>query len=254
VKPEATGARIPLEEARAALAALIPATGGSFAKTEHLFLEAMWKFDQSVAAGIASKGDIQNGKGDFFNDFLGELLRVCSGKQVHTRPDVPGLLFRKHKLDIAYPLTGQVRLMVETKMTGLPKHPGSERQKHPEGRAGHADLDKRIKESAFKNIDIKGEVARNTGEGGGATSDLTTWLRNTEPKSYLFFACRMRDAHDLVRTQAFAQTAASWFDGVGLFCYGKNTAGTAYEKREVHTGVDLDRQLSILCTALRALP
>ncbi len=251
MKPGTTGARKPLEEALAALATM---TTGSFAQSEHLFLEAMWKFDLSIISGLADQGDIQNGKGDFFNDYLGELLRVCSGKQVHTRPDVPGLIFKRHKLDIAYPATGQVELMVETKATGIPKHPRSTRQPHPEGRGASADLDKRIKEAAFKDIDIKGEIARHTALGGGATSNLTTWLRQTPPQSYLYFACRVRDDSDHKRTEAFAQTAATWFEGVGLYCYGKNKAGTGYEKREVHAGVDLDRQMSILCTALRALP
>jgi hypothetical protein len=251
VKPGVTGARKPLEQALAAVASM---NVGSFSQSEHLFLEAMWQFDQLIIEGIADQGDIQNGKGDFFNDYLGQLLRVCSEKQVHTRPDVPGLIFRKHKLDVAYPKTGQVELMVETKATGIPKHPRSPRQKHPEGRGGAADLDKRIKEAAFKDIDIKGEIARLTGKGGGATSNLTTWLRQTPPQSYLYFACRVRDSADHKRAEAFAQTSSAWFEGVGLFCYGKNKAGTGYAKREVHPTVDLDKQLSILCTALRALP
>lgn len=252
MKPEATGARISLEDA---LAALLLMETGSFAQVEHLLRDAMWDFDLAVAGGIADQGDIQNGKGDFFNDFLGELLRFCSGKEVHTRPNVPGLIFRKHKLDIAYPRTGQVELMVETKMTGIPKHPRSEKQKHPEGRAASADLDKRIKESAFKNIDIKGEHARHAAVGGGAPGgSLTEWLRQTRPASYLFFACRVRDDSDLRRTQEFAQLASSWFDGVGLYCYGRNPQGTGYEAKTVTTNIELDRVLSQVCTALRHLP
>jgi hypothetical protein len=180
-------------------------------------------------------------------------LNVCSGKVVHTRPNVAGLSFPSHKLDIAYPPTGQVELTVETKATGVPKHPRNPQQRHPEGRAGSADLEKRIKEAAFKNIDIKGEIARHAAQGGGATSDLGTWLRQTPPKCYLFFAVRVRDDADLRRTQGLAQTATVWFDGVGLYCYGKNTAGTAYEARNVHATLQLDRVLSQVCTSLRLL-
>jgi hypothetical protein len=176
--PEPSGARLPLTNALAVLTAL---RTGSFARTEHLFLEAMWEFDEHVASGVANQGDIQNGKGDFFNDFLSCLLQQCSGKQVHTRPNVPGLSFRKHKLDIAYPPEGQVLLTVETKATGVPRHPRNPRQPHPEGRAGSADLEKRIKEAAFKNIDIKAETARHAARGGGPTSDLTAWLEQTPP-------------------------------------------------------------------------
>lgn len=97
---EATGARLPLANAIAVLTAL---RTGSFSHSEQLFLKAMWEFDLLVAGGVANQGDIQNGKGDFFNDFLSCLLQQCSGKQVNTRPDVAGLSFRNHKLDIAYP-------------------------------------------------------------------------------------------------------------------------------------------------------
>lgn len=146
-----------------------------------------------------------------------------------------------------------MKLTVETKATGVPKHPRNPRQPHPEGRAGSADLEKRIKEAAFKNIDIKGEVARRAARGGGATSDLATWLRQTPPACYLFFACRVRDDQDLRRAQDLAQTATVWFDGVGLYCYGKSPTGDSYAARGVHPTPELDRVLSQVCTALRHL-
>ncbi|MBI2805881.1 MAG: hypothetical protein HYX68_12950 [Planctomycetes bacterium] len=246
-----TGARLPLTEALALLAA---ENTGSFARAEPLFLKAMWDFDAHVVSGIADQGDRQNGKGDFFNDFLSALLRRCSGKEVDTRPNVAGLSFRNHKLDIAYPLAGQVALTVETKATGTPKHARNTLQRNPAGRPGSADLEKRIKEAAFKNIDIKGEIARVEARGGGATNDLTNWLRSTPPRCYLFFVCRVVDDNDLRRTQDLAQTARVWFDGCGLYCYGPNANGTAYSPRAVHPTLDLDRVLSEVCTALRLLP
>lgn len=245
-----TGARAPLANA---LALVTARRTGSFSESEQLFLDAMWAFDLHVASGVADQGDIQNGKGDFFNDFLSALLRECSAKDVHTRPNVAGLSFRNHKLDIAYPSVGPVELAVETKATGVPKHPRNPRQRHAEGRAGSADLEKRIKEAAFKNIDIKGEAARRVGRGGGATSDLGTWLRQSPPACFLFLACRVRDEGDLRRTQDLAQTATVWFDGVGVCCYGKNAAGAGYEAKRVHPTLELDRVLSHVCTALRVL-
>ena len=44
-----------------------------------------------------------------------------------------------------------------------------------------ARLEKGIKEASFKNIDIKAEVARIQGKGGGATSNLGQWMR-TAPR------------------------------------------------------------------------
>jgi hypothetical protein len=221
---------------------------------ERHFLGAMEAFDDLVVRGIADQGDIQNGKGDYFNDVLARLLEQCSGKQLHMRPDVPGLSFRRHMLDVAYPATGTVAFTIETKATGIPKHPRNPRQPHPDGRAGSADLEKRIKEASFKNIDIKAEVARLEGKGGGATSDLGQWMRTAPPRCYMFIATRVRDDVDLRATIAFGHVAATWFDACGLYCYGWNRLKTAYEAKPIGvTSLELDRVLSQVCTALRNL-
>jgi hypothetical protein len=221
---------------------------------EGLYLDAMREFDDLVVAGIADQGDIQNGKGDYFNDVLALLLERCSGKELHTRPDVPGLSFPRHKLDAAYPAAGPVALTIETKATGIPRHPGNPRQPHQSGRAGSADLEKRIKEASFKNIDIKAEAARLAGRGGGPTSDLGAWMRQAPPRCYMFMAVRVRDEADLAATIRFGHTAATWFDACGLYCYGWDKSGTTYEPKPVGvTALELDRVLSQVCTSLRAM-
>lgn len=252
-KPIQTGARKPLT---AALALLDAQTTGSFAHAEQIFLEAMWAFDQMVVSGVANQGDIQNGKGDFFNDFVSRLLTKGSGKSVHTRPNVKGRSFRNHKLDAAWPQDPkkEVKLVVETKATGVPKHARNTLQKNPEGRRGSADLDKRVKEAAFKNIDIKAELARAHGVGGGATSDLTTWLKSAPPRCYLFLAVRVVDANDLKKAVELAIVGTAWFDGCGLFCYGKNKAGNGYEAKLLpHTTIELDVVLSDTISALKVM-
>lgn len=244
--------------ARAPLAAALEfATAKQFSRwrqVEEVFLDAMRRFDQSVAGGRSTQGDRQNGKGDYFNDMLALLLSNCSGKDLHTRPNIPGLSFKNNKLDVAYPRTGPVQLIVETKATGIPKHPGNTEQKHPEGRAGSADLEKRIKEAAFKNIDIKAEAAREEGKGGGATSDLASWMRAAPPRCYLFLSVRVRDDADLAKAIDYAHIGSTWFDACGLFAYGWNETRTAYEAKEVRaSSIELDRVLSNVCTALRSL-
>ncbi len=137
----------PLTVARGPLVEMLGSIQESSVSTwkgvEAQFLAAMQAFDALVADGVATQGDIQNGKGDFFNDVLALLLERCSGKRLHTRPGVPGLSFRNNKLDVAYPASGPVRLTIETKATGVPKHPRNPAQRHPDGRAGTADLEKR---------------------------------------------------------------------------------------------------------------
>lgn len=224
-------------------------------EAEPAFLAAMREFDDLVAAGVADQGDIQNGKGDYFNDLLALLLERCSGKELHTRPDVPGLSFKRHMLDVAYPRTGTVGLTIETKATGVPKHPRNQAQPHAEGRAGSADLEKRIKEASFKNIDIKAEVARLEGKGGGATSDLGQWMRTAPPRCYMFLAVRVRDGADLAATINFGHVAATWFDACGLVAYGWDNDRSGYEAKPVGAAsLELDRVLSQVCTALRTMP
>jgi hypothetical protein len=222
---------------------------------EPTYLSAMQKFDQLVASGQTTDGDRRNGKGDAFNDFLVTLLQECSGKTLHTRPDVPGLSFRRHKLDIAYPDRPKpVEFVVETKAAGIPLHPANTSQPHSGGRAGSADLEKRVKEASLKNIDIKAEAARLMGKGGGPTSDLGSWMRSAKPLCYMLMAVRIRDAGDLAATIRFGEIASVWFDRCGIYCYGWNKANTAYEAKPVPVTLELDRVLAEICTALRNLP
>lgn len=227
----------------------------TFRDIEDLYLNAMQQFDALVADGTADQGDNQNGKGDFLNDMLALILSNCSGKDLHTRPGVPGLSFRNHMLDVAYPASGDVGLVIETKATGIPKHARNPLQKNPEGRAGSADLEKRIKEASFKNIDIKAEAARLAGKGGGPTSDLGTWIKSAPPRCFMFLAVRVRDDADLRRSIDFGHIAATWFDACGLYCYGWDASHTQYEAKPVGaTSLELDRVVSNVCTALRAMP
>jgi len=253
LKPEkaAKPGRAPLV---AALQQMADMDASTFRAVEPIYLDAMQEFDRLVADGIADQGDIQNGKGDFLNDVLALLLANCSGKELHTRPGVPGLSFRNHKLDVAYPATGDVSLVVETKATGIPKHPRNPLQPHPEGRAGSADLEKRIKEASFKNIDIKAEAARIAGAGGGPTTDLGSWIKSAPPRCYMFLAVRVRDDADQKASINFGHISATWFDACGLYCYGWNAERSAYEAKSVGvTSLELDRVLANVCTALRAL-
>lgn len=221
---------------------------------EPAFLQAMWAFDQNFAIGTADQGDNQNGKGDFFTDLIALLLENCSGKALHGRGAVPGLIFPTHALDASYPETGTVEVLVETKAAGAPKGIRNPRQKHPLGRAGAADLDKRVKEAGLKTIDLKAEWARTAGQGGGPAGDLITWLRKSKPLSFFLMAIRVLDANDLQRTIYFANAANQMMDGVGLVAYMPNSSTNTYLPQQIPPHLELDRVLARVCTALRALP
>ena len=223
-------------------------------QVEAPFLGAMWAFDQNFSQGLADQGDNQNGKGDFFTDLIALLLENCSGKELHGRGAVPGLIFPSHNLDTSYPSTGTVEILIETKAAGAPKSDRNPRQKNVAGRPGSSDLDKRIKEAGLKTIDLKAEWARHAGQGGGPTSDLLTWLRQSKPFCFLFLAIRVVDPNDLERTIFFANAANQMMDGVGLVAYRIDPDGPGYLPCRIPTHLELDRVLSRVCTALRNLP
>ncbi len=212
------------------------------------FLEAMQAFDANVADGSATMGDLQNGKGDFFNDLLALILENYAGVDLFSRGAVPGLIIPKHNLDVTYPNTGLVEFMVEAKMVGTPKHPGSPKQKAL-GRDGAADLDKRVKEIGFKTIDLKAEYARRMASAGVLPAvpagDLTTWLRSMKPRSHLFISARVTSKADLDRVEQFARSAGQVVDSVGLYCYMPDgpTSPTTYREAKVGPDIAIERVL-----------
>lgn len=230
----------------------------SWSEVEPGFLRAMEAFDANIAAGVADMGDLQNGKGDFFNDLLALLLENCAGLTLWSRGGVPGLIFPKHNLDVSFPSTGLVEFNLEAKAVGTPKHPGSQKQKAI-GRPGAADLDKRVKEAAFKTIDLKSEFARlathagtspSSGPGGG---NLTTWLRAVQPWCYLFIVARVVSRGDFERVMAAASVASRVLDHVGVYCYEPVSPDqpTTYRSVEVKTAAhQLDRVLFQACQDL----
>ena len=245
----------PLKRAYERAVALGPKTR---AEVEDGFLRGMEGFDQNVASGAADMGDLQNGKGDFFNDLLALLLENCAQVQLYSRAGVPGLIFPKHDLDVTFPSTGAIEFILEAKAVGTPKHPGSPKQK-PIGRAGSADLDKRVKEIGFKTIDLKAEFARimaARGDSPGAMSgDLTTWLRSVKPKSYVFFAARVISDKDRDGVIRFADRAGLVSDAVGVFCFRPVAADqpTRYRAETVPSHIELGRVLFRACQDLTAI-
>ncbi len=244
----------------------------SWNEVEASFLAAMSEFDSSVGATVGADltdeekselgADLQNGKGDFFNDLLALLLENCSGIDLlSTRRKVPGLIIPTHNLDGVFPNDGPIEFLLEAKMMGTPKHIQSPKQRAA-GRAGSADIDKRVKELAFKCIDLKGEHSRlqtmagaSPSHGGPGGGDLTTWLRSIGPKIYFFIGVRVISDADFERTMTWATTAQQVLDAVGVFCFQPVDDGyTAYRKRDdVPASLQLERVLYKACTDLQAI-
>lgn len=246
---------VPLRQAYIRAEALKPKTWGEI---EECFLRGMEGFDANIASGAADMGDLQNGKGDFFNDILALLLENCARVQLYSRSGVPGLIFPKHNLDVTFPRTGAIEFILEAKAVGAPKHPGSPKQKAI-GRAGSADLDKRVKEIGFKTIDLKAEYARILAARGKTpttiSGDLTTWLRSVKPRSYVFFAARVISDRDRDRVIRFADVAGLVSDAVGIFCFRPVSPRkpTRYKAEKVPPHIELSRVLFRACQDLVAI-
>lgn len=245
----------PLKDAYARAVEAGPKT---WEQVESYFLRAMEDFDANIAAGLADMGDLQNGKGDFFNDLLALLLENCAGVTLFSRGGVPGLTFPKHNLDVTFPNTGVVEFLLEAKAVGTPKHPGSPKERSI-GRAGSADLDKRVKEIGFKTIDLKAEYARIMAARGESPTvmagDLTTWLHSVKPRSYVFIAARVISQKDHARVLRFANVAALVSDAVGVYCFTPVSPSqpTSYVRQDVPPHIELARVLFRACRDLSAL-
>jgi len=236
----------------------------TFSQVEKRFLEAMSEFDYALAKTVEGSvdpkiretlaADLQNGKGDFFNDLLALLLENGSGiEHLYARRAVPGLIIREHNLDGVYPNVGDIEFLLEAKMMGTPRHVSSPRQK-AWGRNGSADAEKRVKELAFKSIDLKGEYSRRRAmaglepSGGGAGGgDLTTWLHKTKPLIFFFMAVRVVNETDFKSVVRHAETATAVVDQVGLYCYEPVDDSRYFTRYRSHGGIstilELDRKL-----------
>jgi len=207
---------------------------------------------------------IQNGKGDWFNNVVADLLETCSGvERLYVRRRVPGLIIPEHNLDGVYPgdETREIEFLLEAKMMGTPKHANSPGEKAA-GRAGSADTNKRVKELAFKSIDLKGEAARRLTmvgmpptSGGAGGGDLSTWLHGSRPRIYFFMGVRVLGDTDFAAVIRWAETAAQVVDAVGLYCYEAIPGSfTTYRRRTgIPTAYELERVLYRACTELQGL-
>jgi hypothetical protein len=251
----------PFKEASDRLDAARPTV---WAHVEADFLNAMAEFDTLRAAGRVQDGAQRNGRGGFFNDLLALVLENCAGLDtLYKRTLVHGRVFKTHELDVTYPATGPARFTLEAKVLGTPLHPGNEKsQSNMLGRSGSADLDKRLKEAAFKAIDLKAEYDLLIAGQGGASrtgpghASMTTWLRQQLPSAYVFLAARCVDETDRQRLMMSATAINQIFDHVGVFCFGPidDNHPTTYKVVPVQPNAyDIGHVLQEACRDLRAI-
>jgi len=239
----------------------------SWAQVQSDFLNAMALFDVEVIAGRASEGERQNGKGDYFNDLVAIVLETASGRTLSTRKLVPGLIFPNHNLDVTYPggKNDIAEVLVEAKMLGTPKHPGSGKQK-AEGRPGSADLLKRAKELGFKTLDLKAGFGLKISLSGGSqpapSGDLGAWSKASRPKTYFLAGIRVASESDLKSCIEMCMNMQKVLDGVGLFAYTSNHltvpptsyVPASYKGTTIPSGLDFTTVVHQIGNVLASLP
>jgi hypothetical protein len=228
----------------------------SFQEVEADVLVALAHFDNMMALGELTSGQYQ-AKGLFFNELVAILIERCAQQRVARRGKRPGILLASVDVDICFPSEPRTRpeVIAETKMAGTPKHPGNP-QAGPLGRAGSADLGKRIREIALNVIDLK------LADAEGATApihDISTWIQQTTPPFFAFFGIRTTGERDLSQTVGRAQLLAnSYANGVGLFLYepvdpSTETGLVTYRPLRAPGGMSIDDTVTRICRLIKSV-
>ena len=228
----------------------------TFAELEPRFLTAMSAFDQARVRGDFESGQNQN-KGLFFNELMGLLLERCAGVGVAKRGKRRGVLLESVDVDLCFPSDPKRSPLVvaETKMAGVPQHPGNIKTTPVQGRRASQDTAKRVREIALNVIDLKlADVA------GGSVpiGDMATWIQQQRPAVFALFGFRLADDndHQLVIRDA-QQLANSYANGVGLALYRPREiitpeGRTDYIAVRPPGGMSIDDALRRLCRQVRA--
>ena len=227
-------------------------------------LRAMQHFDDLVIAGMATEGERQNGKGDYFNDLLAVILENASGASLNRRSGVEGLHSPNHNLDVTFPPAGQiVDVLVEAKRCGDASTSGE--RFHAEGHraaglGGHAEAVQR------------GRVQDHRPEGGLWDASVREWsaatgrhlrgpdelAQNSEAeRGDPIAGIRVTSKRDRDAVLAVATSMTQVMDGVGLFLYSAvgyavhNLSPARYEAVAVPSQFELPRVLQRITLDLR---
>ncbi len=237
----------------------------SFQVVQADFLDLIWTLDtyrmqQVVPRGMgnpkAASPDrrlegIYRGKGNYFSSVVALILGQMTTSQLASRSDVWGFS-QTHQIDIAWPARDQKPLVdplicCEAKLTGAPPYTGNE------GRGATADWSNRRKELKFQATDLKlYRQAQNT-----QIDNWDLWRRSAPPSVYSLWAARVAVPADIEYMIREAQIlTATYSDGVGIYAFQLNAAGSGYEPLPLAKGVSqrvtsLDSVLGYIAAQIR---
>ena len=175
------------------------------------FLSAVSDFDTEYATGSRATGWYQS-KAGYFNDLLVLLLQNSTGRVLGRSVKRKSALFDEIDIDLCYPAdqAKDPSVGAEAKILGTPPHPGTNNT----ARRAQADIHKRVREVALTAVDFKARYARPQ-----PISSFQSWIQETRPKYYSFWAFRVADDSDFQKVRQIMNALKTYCNGVGAFFY-----------------------------------
>lgn len=230
----------------------------TFGAVEGDFLALLWCMDTYRSQQVCPRGmgklslnpdrrleGIYRGKGNWFSTVVSLILGNKTTSRLASRSDVMGFS-QPHQIDIAWPARDVVPIQdplicCEAKLTGAPAYSGNT------GRGPMDDWSNRRKELKFQATDLK--LYRQAS--GTSINHWDRWRKKAPPSCYSLWAARLRPPRELPqrRTRApqrddvqsmidEAQILSNTYaDGVGIYAFQENPAGTGYEAAPLSRGV-----------------
>ena len=187
------------------------------------FLAAVSLFDTEYSKGRKNSGWYQK-KAGYFNDLLVLLLENATGAKLGRSVKRGSALFDEIDINLCYPEdpTRRPSVGAEAKMLGAPPHPGNKNI----ARSARQDIHKRVREVALTSVDFKAHYAP-----ARAIHSFKSWIAETRPKYFSFWAFRVADAHDFENVRQIMNALKNYCNGVGAFFYRERLASepTLYE-------------------------
>lgn len=239
-----------------------------FGDIDQEFLDLVWCLDsyrmaQVVPRGMGKLSDsptrrlegVYRGKGNSFSSVMTLILSNKTTSQLALRNNIQGYS-QTHQIDIAWPARDTLPLIdpyvcAEAKLTGAPPFPGNEK-----GRGAMSDWPNRRKELKFQATDLK--LYRHVAE-SSRINDWESWRRRALPYVYSLWAARLGDRDDVTKMVEEGRVLADTYsDGVGIYAFKVNPAGTGYEAAELSRGVSdrvtsLDSVLELIAARIRQI-
>jgi len=190
----------------------------SFTSIQEELLRILWRLDERWKKGAVDQG-LYRQKGNYYRDTITSLIRarcllrgadvVLKERTLQGRTDV-------HKVDFAFPESGDPIVAGEVKAIGSPPH-----RQYPERPIG-IDVDKRIKEVKYTPVDLKRRAAPTI------SKPWQEWVKHTKPKFYVFWIMRRGARNSVDKILGKVASILEYANGVSAVMYEERERSYAY--------------------------